>query len=74
MAFRSSDFGQFSLFLLDYFTYIRLDLHPTAATMLCSVVCSSFPVFYQTKYQAQQQHRFLLILIYSSRYVQLQSG
>ena len=29
---------------------------------------------YQTKYQAQQQQRFLLILIYSSRYVQLQSG
>ena len=28
---------------------------------------------YQTKYQAQQQHKFLLILIYSSRYVQLQS-
>ena len=29
---------------------------------------------YQTKYQSQQQQRFLFILIYSSRYVQLQSG
>ena len=29
---------------------------------------------YQTKYQAQQQHRFLLILIYSSKSVQLYSA
>ena len=41
------------------------------------VDCSSGVVMfcgYQTKYQAQQQQRFPLILIYSSRYVQLQSG
>ena len=68
----SSNFGWFSLFLCNYFTYVRLDL-TTSATMLCFGVCPSsidwMATIYQTKYHAQQQHRFWLILIYSSRSV-----
>ena len=61
---RSSDFGQFTLFLLIFhLCKARMD-HSCHHVMFC----------YQTKYQPQQQQRFLLIMIYSSKYVQLQSG
>ena len=57
---------------------IKLGIHSIYAKYLMDMQGMSdyMPVMfcgYQTKYQAQQQ-RFLLILIYSSRYVQLQSG
>ena len=62
---RSSDFGQFTLFILIFHLYKARFNHSCHHVMFCC---------YQTKYQAQQQQRFLLMLIYSSRYVQLQSG
>ena len=47
-----------------YITQYELAMWLVQTVMFC----------YQTKYEAQQQQIFLLILIYSSRYVQLQSG
>ena len=59
------------LYFSDYFTYSRLDSGIAAATMLNIDVSCKHTEIYHTKYQAQQQHGFPSILIYSSRSVQL---
>ena len=52
---------------------MRLDPTTAPCYVLLPVLAVMITI-YQTKYQAQQQHKFLFILIYSSRTVQLQSG